>query len=68
MQAEGAFLAHKERHHDDGAQGSGDDGGDADAGGAPAEQAHEGEVEDEVHHDGGSEGVQRPFRIAVGPQ
>ena len=30
--------------------------------------AHEGEVEDEVHHDGGSEGVQRPFRIAVGPQ
>lgn len=37
-------------------------------GGAPAEQAHEGEVEDEVHHDGGSEGVQRPFRIAVGPQ
>lgn len=68
VQAEGAFLAHEERHHDDGAQGSGDDGGDADARGAPTEQAHEGEVEHEVHHNGGSEGIQRSFRIAVGPQ
>ena len=68
MQAEGAFLAHEERHHDDGAQGGGDDGGDADARGAPTEQAHEGEVEHEVHHNGGSEGIQRSFRIAVGPQ
>lgn len=68
VQAEGAFLAHEERHHDDGAQGGGDDGGDADARGAPTEQAHEGEVEHEVHHNGGSEGIQRSFRIAVGPQ
>ena len=57
MQAEGPLLAHKKCHHDDGTQGGGDDGGDADSSGAPAEQAHEGEVEHEVHHDGGGKGV-----------
>ena len=57
VQAEGPLLAHKKCHYDDGTQGSGDDGGDADSGGAPAEQAHEGEVEHEVHHDGGGKGV-----------